>query len=88
MHGFFKYAFFCSPLLPLLHAHLTPPLLSSSLFSLLTLTQSQVTVAILLNSFVGAITAAEEEAAETAAAGMKSKEMLRCAADMRINVIS
>jgi hypothetical protein len=37
----------------------------------------QVTVAILLNGFLGAIAAAEEEAAEAAAAGMKSKEMLR-----------
>ena len=37
----------------------------------------QVTVAILLNSFVGAINAAEEEAATVAAQGMKSKEMLR-----------
>ncbi len=39
--------------------------------------QAQVTVAILLNSFVGAITAAEEEAAQAACANMKSKEMLR-----------
>jgi hypothetical protein len=39
----------------------------------------QVTVAILLNSFVGAINAAEEEEAEAASASMKSKEMLRCA---------
>jgi hypothetical protein len=37
----------------------------------------QVTVAILLNGFLGAIAAAEEEAAESAAAGSKSKEMLR-----------
>jgi hypothetical protein len=37
----------------------------------------QVTVAILLNSFVGAINAAEEEAAAAAAQDMKSKEMLR-----------
>ena len=37
----------------------------------------QVTVAILLNSFVGAINAAEEEAAVAAAQNMKSKEMLR-----------
>jgi hypothetical protein len=37
----------------------------------------QVTVAILLNSFVGAINAAEEEAATAATQDMKSKEMLR-----------
>jgi hypothetical protein len=37
----------------------------------------QVTVAILLNSFVGAINAAEEEEAAAVAQGMKSKEMLR-----------
>jgi hypothetical protein len=38
---------------------------------------AQVTVAILLNSFVGAINAAEEEAADSTSANMKSKEMLR-----------
>ena len=37
----------------------------------------QVTVAILLNSFVGAINAAEEEEAAAISQGMKSKEMLR-----------
>jgi hypothetical protein len=39
----------------------------------------QVTVAILLNSFVGAINSAEEEAAAAALQNMKSKEMLRSA---------
>ncbi len=37
----------------------------------------QVTVAILLNSFLGAIHSAQTEAAEAAVAGLKSKEMLR-----------
>jgi hypothetical protein len=39
-----------------------------------------VTVAILLNSFLGAINSAEEEAVEAANAGLKSKEMLRSVA--------
>ncbi len=38
---------------------------------------TQVTVAILLNGILGAIAAAEEEAIEAAAAGTKSKEMIR-----------
>ncbi len=37
----------------------------------------QVTVAILLNSFLGAIHSAEQDAAEAATAGLKSKEILR-----------
>ena len=41
------------------------------------LATKQVTVAILLNSFVGAINSAEEEAAAAATQDMKSKEMLR-----------
>jgi hypothetical protein len=49
----------------------------SDLFSAGDYSHMQVTVAILLNSFVGAITAAEEEEAESAASTMKSKEMLR-----------
>jgi hypothetical protein len=43
-------------------------------------TLNQVTVAILLNSFLGAIHTAEIEAAEAASAGLKSKEMLRSVA--------
>ncbi len=39
--------------------------------------RTQVTVAILLNSFVGAINDTEEEETRAATAGMKSKEMLR-----------
>jgi hypothetical protein len=38
---------------------------------------AQVTVAILLNSFVGAIAAAEEEADQAAYANLKSRELLR-----------
>jgi hypothetical protein len=41
----------------------------------------QVTVAILLNSFVGAITAAEEENTQSSASSTKSREMLRYAVD-------
>jgi hypothetical protein len=37
----------------------------------------QVTVAILLNNFLGAIQSAEVDAAEAASAGLRSKEMLR-----------
>ncbi len=51
---------------------------------LCSVTHAQVTVAILLNSFVGAITSAEEEAALAAASSMKSKEMLRFATQAHI----
>jgi hypothetical protein len=39
--------------------------------------RAQVTVAILLNSFVGAIAAAEEEAAQAEYANLKGRELLR-----------
>ncbi len=39
--------------------------------------RTQVTVAILLNSFVGAINSAEEEETKAAMHSMKSKELLR-----------
>jgi hypothetical protein len=71
----FAYCLLCLPPLP------GQTTTSPFSISLLPFTQAQVTVAILLNCFVGAITAAEEEAAEAATAGMKSKEMLRCVAE-------
>ena len=40
---------------------------------------AQVTVAVLLNCFVGAITVAEEQAAIAATKNLKSKELLRWA---------
>ena len=48
-------------------------------------TYAQVTVAILLNSFVSAIAATEEEADQAAYASLKSRDLLRWATEMGIS---